>query len=465
MKPWEKYRKLKAAREAGDESTFFELWNLLKEDELARQDGTLGNVLLLEAQRMSKTWRLDHDAGLEKLISLLEGFRNYFSMDPADCKWYSQGLRLALKIRERYPQFLDFVAWWGLEHLSEEDYTPYVNPQGKEIMAVAEQAYLAVGQALDEKEPFDTAEVEIFLEKLQAVSRVHPEYSWLDFIGAKLLLRLDRPEEALVKLRPFVRRKPKEYWAWATLASAANRSGEKEAAVACYVQAISLQKREDSLMNVREHLGQLWLELGQYDAGRTELDLAAQARMRFGGGRIPESLRLSMESQAYQQGRSGPNNWGRYRRIRPLARIFSVGDLPSIWGLLLHVKTLDDPRKQRLVIQTGEDTVHGYPITLLLDEAEDGDWLEIWLDPATERAALIASGVPEQMPEWVREAQGTLVRHAKGFGFVEDLFIPPFMITNLPTTLGLKVDVRATWSFDQKRNEWKWKVVRVRPME
>ncbi|MDP5169256.1 MAG: hypothetical protein NWR72_03345, partial [Bacteroidia bacterium] len=57
MKPWERYRAIKAARENKDEATFMEQWEELRVDEKALADPTLGNVLLLEALRMAKGWR------------------------------------------------------------------------------------------------------------------------------------------------------------------------------------------------------------------------------------------------------------------------------------------------------------------------------------------------------------------------------------------------------------------------
>lgn len=460
MKPWERYRAIKAAREKGDEATFMEHWEALRQDEVGRADATLGNVLLLEAVRLAKTWKDFAPETPKKIIFLLESLRNDFQLIPEECNWYALAMRTALRVQDNYPQFLDFADWWGLEHLKEEDFTGFQTQDGRTLIPLAERIYQAVGDAILDLEPFDKERAEAFLAKLQAVSKDHPEYTWLDYVESRLLLRLGQPQDAMDIVRRFLLKKPREYWAWTTLAQAAEQSGKPDVAIACLANAVTMQRKEELLVKVRENLGRLWLAAGEAAAGRAEIDMAYRTRMR-NWGKIPPSLQELMESEAYLNAPNNGDNRYRYRSLSLKARLFSVQGLPEAWGIVVAV--IKQEKGTKVILATGMEVTQIYSAGMATRPLEVGDMVKLYLDPSIMKAVLLEPGEPEQYPEFVREERGRIQPNPKGFGFIGDLFIPPFMIEEIAADINRVMRVRAAWNYNRKRDAWQWQVLRVQP--
>lgn len=55
---------------------------------------------------------------------------------------------------------------------------------------------------------------------------------------------------------------------------------------------------------------------------------------------------------------------------------------------------------------------------------------------------------------------GTLKKTKTGIGFVDTVFVPPFLISNIES--GAKVTVKAVKTFDKKKNQWGWKAVKIK---
>ena len=62
-------------------------------------------------------------------------------------KGYSFLLQSFIKC-DSWLEMADFIDWWNLEKLTQEDYTPYKMDNGRTIMSVAEQAFIAQSKAL-----------------------------------------------------------------------------------------------------------------------------------------------------------------------------------------------------------------------------------------------------------------------------------------------------------------------------
>ena len=52
-----------------------------------------------------------------------------------------------------------------------------------------------------------------------------------------------------------------------------------------------------------------------------------------------------------------------------------------------------------------------------------------------------------------------LKRNKNGFGFVEDVFVPSWLIEGMENNETLKV--KAVKSYDKKKDQWGWKAVKV----
>jgi tetratricopeptide (TPR) repeat protein len=126
----------------------------------------------------------------------------------------SQMLRLAAKAQKAgWQGFLEFVEWWGLEHLSEEDWQPHRMQDGRELPSIALSTLYALGRALKTLSPQDSR-VAWILNWLQEGLRRHPDNQWLQRsrgIALRHLGRIDEAHEAMIQV---LRVNPREWWRW-----------------------------------------------------------------------------------------------------------------------------------------------------------------------------------------------------------------------------------------------------------
>ena len=128
---------------------------------------------------------------IKRLADLVRSF--HFTKPSEGYSYLLKGFHKGLKDSGHY---LDFVDWWGLENLSPQDFEKEKLPTGKEIMALAEQIYIAYAkQLLPQKDLqgnvyFNRKKVEEFLPSLEALAENYPSYQYPPYFQAKLLLAL-----------------------------------------------------------------------------------------------------------------------------------------------------------------------------------------------------------------------------------------------------------------------------------
>ncbi len=398
-----------------------------------------------------------------KIVYLLESLRTHFTLAPSDCKWYVAGLRMALRVREFYPDFLSFIDWWGLEHLQPEDFQPYTPEGGRPIMPLAERTYLAVGKALLEQDPKDPQKIQSFLSKLQNVSQQHPQFLWLNYIESKILLSLGQTEEALPKLRLFLADKPREWWAWSALAFCAGKLNDLKAETACYCRSISFQKDEAFLVKVREKLAMALHRQQKTAEACQEAFLATSTRMKLWGN-IPPSLQQLRESLDCPPDIGQHSNQSLYKTMQPVAMAFAVKHFPVLDGVFHHVVSGKLPGEKRLLIQSGKETIRTYPTWLAPMPISPGDYVRLTQHPAHPNKICLVSPMPDRptLP-FVKTVTAPLKIHPKGFGFVQDIFVPPPLIPKDLTNRPEVVTVTAAWTWNKKKEEWGWKSLSLSP--
>ena len=87
---------------------------------------------------------------------------------------------------DTWSEMPDFFDWWNLDTLQTEDYIPFVMPNGKKVMTLAERAFIANSKALLKQD--DLGRIEEFLPKLDCLMTNHPEMMYPGYFYGKLLL-------------------------------------------------------------------------------------------------------------------------------------------------------------------------------------------------------------------------------------------------------------------------------------
>lgn len=210
-----------------------------------------------------------------KLSALFSKLRNY---DFASSWRYSFLLQSFIKC-EAWQELADFIEWWNLDKLTAEDYTPYRMKNGRTVMSVAEQAFIAKSKALLRQN--DRKRIEAFLPQMDQLMETHPEMTYPGYFHGKMLLSLgSTQEEALRVILPFARRKASEFWVWQLLSDVFANEPDKQ--LACLLRAVNSQTQEHFLGKARIKLATLYIQKNQFDYAKYQIERVAQCYLSQG---------------------------------------------------------------------------------------------------------------------------------------------------------------------------------------
>lgn len=230
------------------------------------EDNMIFDKVLFKLAGFVKTHIPPTDIDSPTKLSTIFSMLHKFSFGPS--KGYSFLLQIFIKC-DNWQEMADFIDWWNLDKLTEEDYTPFKMDNGKTLMSVAEQAFIAKSKALLRLN--DQERVRVFLPQLDGLMTLHPEMTYPGYYYGKLLLSLGSTvEEELRVLIPFVRRKATEFWVWQLLSDVFVGIPEKQ--LACLFRALHCNTQEIFLVKVRIKLARLFIQQRQYNLAKYQID-------------------------------------------------------------------------------------------------------------------------------------------------------------------------------------------------
>lgn len=210
-----------------------------------------------------------------KLSTLFVKLKDY-NFEPS--KGYSFLLQSVIKCGG-WGELADFIDWWNLDNLSQEDYTPFKTESGKRIMSLAERAFIAQSKALLLLK--DLGRIQEFLPKLDDLMNAHPEMTYPGYFYGKLLLSLgSTQEEALRVVVPFARKKATEFWVWQLLSDVFTNEPDKQ--LACLLRAVHCRTQENFLGKVRIKLANLFIQRNMLDYAKYQIDKVTQCYLSQG---------------------------------------------------------------------------------------------------------------------------------------------------------------------------------------
>jgi|GEM_PF-2584178 len=479
-------------------------------------------------------------------------------------------LQMALKFKDFLPA--GWWQWWNLDLLLPEDFkansfTPAGESKAVQQPALAETAHGAYVRQLIKRlkevgnlasSSVETmsattiavrAEAADLLPRLEQLAEAHPEYNWMGFHRAKLLVALGGDlAGTLAALLPVVRRKSTEFWAWSLLGETLCPT-DRATALACYYKASTCRSEEMYLGKVRETLANLLREAGHLSEAQLQLRLMVKAKEA-------EGLRPSYAvSQLITQAWFLADYSGEQRQAAALRQAWlesaeqaAYGDLPWQPVVLQYVseETPEKPAKARLLpaadgsgeakplavplknyrwlgklaagtpLQIRSENVAGRLKVVQLKPRPDGQPWDVWppqigvitslshdktkafftirpgLSGAIQVADLplgdvipgdavqvrIQSRVRDGLtrhfvlaaepttsaphPSVYRDFTGKLRMHEKGFGFADNIFLPPQLILQRGWAEGDEVSGRAVLTHNKAKGKDEWSAVLIK---
>lgn len=376
-------------------------------------------------------------------------------------------MRAFLKGFDEAPLYLvDAIRWYGFSSFSREDYLDE-EYQGRKIPGLAESM---VNNYLDSLIKRNREGVLLFATELQeeAVLTIRPltsrrecdHWKWLEYKLGKLLLAMGRNGEARDVLAPFVLRKPKEAYAWATYGK--SFLPEQPALyAACIFRALELSKDPKYALSNHEAAIGLFAQIGDYGAAKLEAEIVSGCRSENGWSQSPVAQRAQLEPW-YANAEASTDNRPKYRSLGADAEATLEAYIPKVdfyleWTApekgLAGIDTFSSPvytldRAERLCLHDAK----------LAREYEPGKVYTASLDTSGLRmyGAAVPSSNKRMESVFVRPFEGVF-EAVKSYGFVhartEDIWIPERLVKEHGLVTCARVTGQTIASFRKKKDE------------
>ena len=379
-------------------------------------------------------------------------------------KWYSVLFKAFHKGMKETNRYIEFADWWGFNNFTQEDFVKESLPNGKPIMSLAEQAYIAYAKHLLPVHTqygetiFDKEKVHEFLPILTEIVEKYPDFQYPAYFNAKLLLALGDSKDGLSSLLPFAKRKKNDFWVWDVFADAF--ATEPETVFSCYCRALVCNSPEEMLVNVRQKLAKLLIGKKQYNEAKTEIELLIKARTEH-SYKISNEIIEWQNQDWYKNAKYYKSNAELYKQYAPIAEGILYSDNPEE---LIFVEFVNTDRK--ILNFIGSGMKYGFlKYERLIKEIKVGDILKVRIQGGTIGGAYqlytaVRVNDEEFKKQFIKDIEGIVrIKQGNSFGFIDDVFIHPSVIAKLKLTDGMSIKGKAVRTYNSDKKQWGWKFI------
>ncbi|MCB0517810.1 MAG: hypothetical protein H6577_12760 [Lewinellaceae bacterium] len=464
---WVLYDHLKLNATAPQFDTFIKYLQELADLQLPDDEKMVFDNVAWQAGKILFDIHRQEKVDFQKVNAIFELVKTFHFTKPSEA--YSFLYKAFHKNHQEWSRYLECADWWGFENFRPEDFLKEEMPNGKPVMSIVEQAYIAYSKKLLEGEPSEADpfrshlnrdKVNTFMPALDKVIELHPEYLYPPYFKAKLLLAMGSGDNALDAFLPFAKAKRTEFWVWDVLSDIFPTDPQKQ--MACLCKALTCRTSDEFLIKVRTKLAGLLISSEQYPEARTEIEhiLATAQQM---GWNTPARVNGWTNATWYKETKALPDNHQLYASFTAEAEEILFADIPTEVAVVEFVNS--DKKILNFVVNKAK---YGFLIyDQFLRRVEIGDCIEVRLDSRSKEGLFKALTLKKTN----KEPDATVLRSFtsiltiqpdRDFGFADDIFIGSHFTKKLKLSNGDAVFGKAVVSFNPKRNEWGWKAVEVR---
>lgn len=399
---------------------------------------------------------------LHKYILLFEAVQAFHFTKPSDgYSFLFKALHKAFKDTNNYIQFAD---WWDFKNFMPEDFQKDKLPNGKEVMSIAEQAYITYAKHLLPNKTqfgemiFDKDKASAFLPVLSEIVDNYPQFQYPAYFKAKLLLALGNKDNILDSLLPFVKKKRNDFWAWEILAEAF--SNDSEIVFACYCKALSCNSPEEMLVSLRQKMARLLIAKEFHNEAKTEIELLVKAITEH-GFKLPNQVASWQEQGWYKNAISQKSNIMFYKEHIPVAESLLFSDIPEEAVIVEFVNT----DKKMLNFIASESKFGFFKYDRFFKNLQVTDTLKVRFQSGSNEGmyqlyTAIKTNDESFRKKFVKNVAGIVkILPGRTFGFLEDAFIHPAKVSQLKLVDGVHLEGQAIKSYNQEKKQWGWKLI------
>ena len=397
----------------------------------------------------------------KKINEVFEIIREFHFTKPSES--YSFLYKAFHKGYQNWPAYLEFADWWGFEYFNHEDYLKD-DYNGKKIMAIAEQAYIAYSKKLLEGKPVDNFghqravdkdKILSFLPLLDEIIGNHPEYQYPPYFKARLLLVTGSEENVISAFLPFAKQKRNDFWVWELMAEIFPE--DKDIQFACFCKALSLKTPEDFLVKIRELFAAMLIERKMYPEAKVEIEKVIATRTKH-EWKLSPRIKQWIEKDWYKTETNQRDNSTLYLKYAQTAEEILFQDIPEVIVVVEFVNT-----SKLMVSFVQNKGMNGFfKYAGLLNKPQIGDVLKVRFSDFQQDGfcKVVTAKVcePDTPNEAIKPFEGEIkIIKPHNIGFVEDIFIEPGLIQKYNLSEKQPIKGKAILSFNKKKNEWGWK--------
>lgn len=463
---WVYYDYLKKYAQSESYDLFKENLHKIKDLQLPEDDKMVFDYSAWQIGKLTFALQNLEQVDYGKINELFEIIRDFHFTKPSES--YSFLYKAFHKGYQNWSNFLNFADWWGLENLRPEDYLKE-EFEGKKIMAIAEQAYIAYSKKLLEGEVLDAFgrqrnidknKIQNFLPQLDILIDKHPDYQYPSYFKAKLLLAIGNDENVLSAFLPFAKQKRNDFWMWELMAEIF--SEDKDTQFACYCKALSLKTPEDFLVKLRQIFAGFLIERKMYNEAKTEIQKIITTREKH-GWKLPNQIVLWTDSEWYKSAIAQKDNKKLYSKFAPHAEEILFRDIPEE---IIVVEFVNE-NKNMLSFIKDQQKFGFFNYSSHLIKPQIGDIIKVRFNGEGQdsfyKILTVKKADPSSKSEAIKSFEGVLkIIPSQGFGLVTNVFVPPTMVSENNLMNDQQVKGQAVLSFNKKKNEWGWKAIEIK---
>lgn len=459
---WVYYEYLKQNNSPEQIDVFINWLNEIEKLQLPSEEQMLFGQLSWQIGKLTFSYLKSNPQGHSKCVQLFEAAQGFHFAKPSE--GYSYLFKAFHKSFKENDFYIKFADWWDLQNFMPSDFEKEVIPNGREIMAIAEQAYIAYAKHLLPKQTifgdiiFNRDKAASFQIILSQIVEHYPQYQYPAYFNAKLLLALGDKDNMLESLLPFAKKKRNDFWVWQILSEAFSNQPQK--VFACYCKALSCKSPEEMLVGLRQKMAKELISRKLYNEARTEIDLLVKARMD-NSFRIPSEVIEWQTKDWYSLANSSKSNSAFYKLYLSEAESILFSDIEEEEAIVEFVNA----DKKMLNFIVSETKFGFFKYDRFFSKINVGDTIKIRIQGGSNEGmyqiyTAIKSEGESIKKEFLKEVQGVVKKSIdKDFGFVNDVFISSIIIDNKKLKNGMEFSGTAMKSYNKTKRIWSWKLI------
>lgn len=378
---------------------------------------------------------------------------NYLKMDlPRPSMLHSMILAEAIKIEQSTPlqfRIRDFVRFWGLENLRDEDWNQYHTEGGNTLPSLVEKL---IGVYAKEIKTDGIESPEDFNQLVDKALQIYPKNQNMPYFKAAILISMGKTNEALAYYKDLILQFPSKFYLWNQTAELIEDIDTK---IGLLCKALSCGADEEFLGGVRLRLASLLIQKKLLSNAKYELEKYRETYQNKGWNLKTEFWQLQNQLSSVD---SVNNNAALYAEFSVIADGFIYNSLPSVLAIKVASSLNDDrnhPGRKVMtwILRTEKSTVRLRKPAKFGLEKHSSNGIAFDIKTQGDKIVWIKRHVGTILVSWVKEQHGEIRLHmdrnGKKYAIVAGSYVGESLLRGINDNQSVKI-----LSIQQKDGRW-----------